>query len=281
MPTIHPLSIVEPGAELAENVAVGPFCHVGPDVVLGSGTELISHVVVCGRTEMGRGNTVWPHCVLGGDPQDLKYRGEDSRLVIGDQNLIRECVSIHKGTDNDEGVTIIGSNNLLMGTVHIGHDCRIGNHCVIANGVKFAGHVHVQDHASVGGMAAVHHFVTIGRFAYVAGAARVTRDVPPYMIAEGHPARIRAVNTLLLERLKFPAEQIQQLKSAFKMLYRGSGNGQFVGHTAEILVELEQRFPDDPSIDEVVTSVRQSLDGVNGRYREKLRTDNVFTNPAK
>ena len=281
MPTIHPTSIVEKGAKLSENVSIGPFCHVGPDVVLGSGTELVSHVVICGRTALGSGNVVWPHTVLGADPQDLKFRGEDSLLTIGDNNQIREGVTIHKGTDNDEGVTSVGSNNLIMGTVHIGHDCRVGNNCVIANAVGFAGHVHVEDYASVGGMTAVHHFITIGKYAYVGGASRLTSDVPPYMLVEGNPARVRKVNSVLLNRLNFPDDQIECLKVAYKKLFRGLGNGQFVGRTGETLVELEARYPDCQVIADLITGVRNSLHGVHGRYREGLRKDHVFSNPVK
>ncbi len=281
MPNIHPLSVVENGAELGENVSIGPFCHVGPDVVIGPGSELISHVTITGRTTLGNGNIVWPQAVLGGDPQDLKFQGEDSRLVIGDHNHIRESVTIHKGTNNDEGVTRIGDKNLLMATAHIGHDCKIDSNCILANSVALAGHVHIEDYASVAGLVGVHHFVTIGKYAYVGGASRLTSDVPPFMLVEGSPARVRRTNTVLLKRLNFPDEQVEQLKVAYKMLYRGSRNGQFVGHTAEILGELEQRFPDDELIGDLITSLRHSLAGVHGRYRETLRQDKVFSNPAK
>ena len=281
MPTIHPTAIVEHGAELAENASIGPFCHVGSRAVIGPGTELLSHVVITGRTTLGAANIVWPHTTLGGDPQDLKYHGEDTELIIGDHNEIRENVTIHKGTDNDEGFTRVGDHNLIMVGVHVGHDCVIGNRCVIANAVQLAGHIHINDYASIGGATAVHHFVTIGRFAYVGGMTRLTHDAPPFMLIEGNPPRIRKVNTVLLARHRFTDDQVAHLKAAHRLLFRAHENGSAAGQTREALAELHDRFTGDDAIDELTTAVERMLDGTYGRWREKLRRDNPFTNPVK
>lgn len=281
MPTIHPTAIVENGAELAENASVGPFCHVGSRAVIGPGTELLSHVVITGRTTLGAANIVWPHTTLGGDPQDLKYHGEDTELVIGDHNEIRENVTIHKGTENDAGLTRVGDHNLIMVGVHVGHDCVIANRCVIANAVQLAGHIHIHDYASIGGATAVHHFVTIGRFAYVGGMTRLTHDVPPFMLIEGNPPRIRKVNTVLLARHQFSDEQVAHLKAAHRLLFRAHDNGDAAGHTRAALAELHGRFAGDDAIDELTTAVENMLNGTYGRWREKQRRDNPFTNPVK
>lgn len=278
---IHPSAVIEDGARLADDVAIGPFCHVGPKVSLGPGTRLISHVVVTGRTAMGRNNTVWPFSVIGGMPQDLKYQGEDSELVIGDHNEIRESVTIHLGTANDQGVTRLGDHNLLLVGAHVAHDCIIGSHCVLANDVLLAGHVTLEDYASIGGGAAVHHFVTVGRYAYVGGMTRLVRDAPPFMLIEGNPARVRKVNTVLLQRHHFPDEQVEHLKRAFKMLYRGEDNGESVGRTAESLHELDSQFPNDPLIQHLTQYVRRSTAGVYGRARETGRRDSPFRNPVR
>ena len=286
MPQIHPTAIVERGAELADDVIVGPLCHVGPKVRLGPGTRLISHVTILGRTTLGEGNTVWPYATLGGDPQDLKFKGEDSQLIIGDHNEIRENVTIHKGTANDGSVTRVGNENLLMVGCHVAHDCTLGNHIIIANAVQLAGHIVVEDHAAIAGGSGVHHFITIGQYAYIGGLTRVVRDVPPFMVFEGNPARVRKVNTTLLERCQFPPEQIDRLKRAFRLLFGGgdSDDGashRFVGHTTQALQTLDAEFPDDPCIQALLTSVRQSIDGLHGRYRESLRADNPHTNPVR
>ncbi|MEM9021352.1 MAG: acyl-ACP--UDP-N-acetylglucosamine O-acyltransferase, partial [Planctomycetota bacterium] len=169
MPTIHPTAIVEHGAELGEGVIIGPCCHVAGGAVIGSGTELKANACIYGRTTIGQQCIIWPGAVLGGDPQDLKFDGEDSRLVIGDRNEVREHVTIHKGTDADTGVTTLGDDNLIMAYAHIAHDCEVGSHCILTNTVQLAGHVVVEDHAAIGGASAVHHFVTIGAYAFVAG----------------------------------------------------------------------------------------------------------------
>ncbi len=280
MPTIHTSSVVEAGATIADDVVVGPFCRVGPRATLGSGTRLVSHVCVLGRTTLGAGNTVWPFATLGADPQDLKFKGEDSELVIGDHNDIRENVTIHKGTLNDRGATIVGDHNLIMAYSHLGHDCVVGNHTVICNGVQFAGHVHINDHATVGGATACHHFVTIGQYAYVGGMTRVVTDVPPFMIAEGNPSRIRGINAIGLKRHGFSPDSEKRLKHAWKLLFKRASEDEG-GSSNAALDELETLYNGDWMVKALIDAVRASTDGSHGRYREGQRTDNRFTNPVR
>ncbi len=275
MPDIHPLAVVDPKAVLADDVRVGPFCHVGPKVTLGSGTRLVSHVTVIGRTSLGENNTVWPQAVLGGDPQDLKFQGEDSQLLIGSHNEIRESVTIHKGTANDHGLTSVGDHNLIMAYAHLGHDCIVGNHCIIANAVQCAGHVCFEDHVVVGGATAVHHFTTLGQHAFIGGMTRAVNDVPPFMVAEGNPSIVRGVNTTGLSRRGFSPETIAALKDGWKRLYRGKNNGG-AGTTATALEDLEDAYPHDACVLALVAHIRRSAQGIHGRYREGLRRDNAW-----
>ncbi len=270
------MAIVDPAAELADDVQVGPFCVVGPSVRLGSGTRLIGHVTVMGRTTLGSHNTVWPGAVLGGDPQDLKFKGEDSELIIGDHNDFRECVTVHKGTDNDQGVTRIGSHNLIMAYTHVGHDCILHDHIVIANSVQLAGHILMEDHTNIGGASAVHHFVTIGRYAFIAGDSAVTRDVPPYMVVNGHPAIVRKVNTTLLMRHRFADEQMERLKKAYRQIF-----GREVNDSTNALTSLKEQFPDDEHVQYLCDFISRSASGVYGRYREAQRRDHAFSNPVR
>ncbi len=282
MPQIHPSAVVERTAELAEDVVVGPFCYVGPRVRLGAGTRLVTHVTVLGRTTLGAQNVVWPYATIGGDPQDLKFHGEDSQVLIGDRNEIRENVTIHKGTDNGGGITRVGDDNLIMVGVHVAHDCTIGSHIIIANAVQLAGHIVVEDHAAIAGAAAAHHFVTIGQYAYVGGLTRVVKDVPPFMVVEGNPARVRKANVTLLERSRFSNERIERIKKAHRLLFaNGDSETRTVGRTAEAVVALEREFPDDPCIAALLDSVRKAGYGTHGRYREALREDTPRANPVK
>ena len=280
MPDIHPLAYVDPKAILAEDVRVGPFCNVGPKAVLGPGTRLVSHVTIVGRTTLGENNTVWPQAVLGGDPQDLKFDGEDSQLIIGSHNEIRESVTIHKGTANDHGVTTVGDHNLIMAYAHLGHDCILGDHCVIANAVQFAGHVKVEDHVIIGGASAVHHFATLGQHAYIGGMTRCIHDMPPFMIAEGNPAVVRSVNSVGLTRRGFPPDTIAALKDAWKRLYRARNAGG-AGQTAAALEALEDAYPHDACVLALVAQLRRTATGTHGRYREAQRKDRVWADRTR
>ena len=184
---------------IADDVEIGPFCIVGPDVTLGPGSKLLGHVTIHGITSVGKNNIFHPNCVIGGTPQDLKYRGEPTRLEIGDENHIREAVTIHTGTDGGGGVTRVGNRNLLMVNVHVGHDVQIGDHCIIANNVMLAGHIMIGNHVVINGGAGVTAFTTIGDFSYAAAFAQINHDVPPYMKVSERD-QVRSLNTVGLQR---------------------------------------------------------------------------------
>jgi UDP-N-acetylglucosamine acyltransferase len=283
---IHPTAVVEPGAQVADDATIGPMCCVGPDAVIGPGTRLVHRVTVMGRTTLGRDNVVWPNAVLGGDPQDLKFKGEQTQLIIGDHNEIREGATLHLGTDNGGGVTRVGDHNLIMVNAHVAHDCCIASHCVLANNLLLAGHVHIEDHVTIGGGTAVHHFITIGKYAYVGGATTVRQDAPPYMIFEGMPGRVRAVNTIGLQRNGFEPASVANLKQAYRVLFRdveedGQADPADDSTILQRLATVEAQYPGDAAIAYLGQFIRRMADGVYGRYRESLRQDNKFRNPAK
>jgi len=281
MSQIHRTAVIEPGARLAADVTVGPFCYVGPDVSIGSGTRLIAHVTIIGHTTLGNDNTVWPYATLGAEPQDLKYHGEDSVLVIGDCNAIRESVTIHVGTENGGGATRIGNDNLLMVATHIAHDCAIGNHVVIANSVHLAGHVTIEDHAVVSGATGIHHYVTLGQYAFIGGMTRIVHDAPPFMIVEGNPSTVRGINLVGLNRHKFGDETIDRLKDAYRRLFRkGVDDGASITMT-ENLTKLEAEYSSDACISILVQFIRNSSIGLFGRYREGQRSDNRHTSAVR
>ena len=215
---IHPLACVDPKARLGENVVVGPFCVVGPDVTVGDGCVLHNHVTITGHTTVGRDNAFFPNCVVGADPQDKKFGGEVTRLEVGDRNQVREAVTIHVGTANGGGITRVGSDNLLMVNVHLGHDVQWGSHTVVANNVMVAGHVHCGDHVSIMGAAGFHHFVTIGDYAFVGGAARVHHDVPPFCRIDGAD-EVRGVNAVGLQRNGFTGPSVEALDAAIRAMF--------------------------------------------------------------
>ena len=241
MAQIHPSSIVHPDAVLAADVVVGPFCLVGPKVRIGAGTHLRSHVCVEGRTTIGSGNVIYAGASIGCDPQDKKYAGEDTVLVVGDNNVIRENCTFSIGTIQDEGVTTVGSDNLFMANVHVAHDCRVGSHTIIANNVALAGHVRVDDWANVGGQTGVHQFVRIGEHAMVGGASAVLRDVPPYVICSDNPCAPHGPNTVGLRRFGYSDTQVRALHQAYRLMYR---EGLIVKEALVKIEALKADFPD-------------------------------------
>ncbi|WP_295479999.1 acyl-ACP--UDP-N-acetylglucosamine O-acyltransferase [Sutterella sp.] len=240
MPQIHPSAVVAPEAVLAEDVVVGPFCLIGPKVKIGAGTVLRSHVVVEGRTEIGCRNVVYAGASIGCDPQDKKYRGEDTALIVGDDNVIRENCTMSIGTTQDEGITRVGSRNLFMANAHVAHDCRVGNDVILANNVALAGHVTVGDFAILGGQAAVHQFVRIGEHAMVGGASGVLQDVPPYVICHLNPCKVAGLNLVGLRRSGYTDEQIRALRKAYGHFYRENLT---VKEAAEKIEALKVDFP--------------------------------------
>jgi UDP-N-acetylglucosamine acyltransferase len=217
---IHPSAIVHPGAKLAPGVSVGPYSIIGEHVEIGEGTTIGAHVVIEGRTRIGRDNRIFAHSVLGGEPQDKKYAGEPTGLAIGDRNLIREFCTFNCGTVQDTGTTRIGSDNWIMAYVHVAHDCQVGDNTIFANAASIAGHVHVGDYAILGGFTGVHQFVLIGAHSMTAGATLLLQDLPPYVMAAGNAAKPFGINAEGLKRRGFSEEQITEIRRAYKTLYR-------------------------------------------------------------
>jgi len=217
--SIHPTAIVAKGAVVPESCTVGPYCTIGEDVVLGERCELVSHVVLDGHLTMGNDNRIFSFACLGIAPQDLKYKGEPTQLVMGNKNDIREYVTISRGTSGGGGVTRIGSDCLIMAYTHIGHDSIIGNGCILANAATLAGHVTIEDYATVGALNPVHQFCTIGRYAYVGGGTTITQDVLPYSLTSiERNNRAYGINKVGLERKGFTPEELKQLRAAYKLL---------------------------------------------------------------
>lgn len=216
---IHPLAIVETGAEIGNNVSIGPFCHIGPNVKLGDNIELKSHVVITGHTIVGEGTVIFPFASLGHVPQDKKFQGEHSTLEIGKQNIIREYVTMNPGTAGGGELTKIGDHGLFMVGVHIAHDCQIGNHVIFANHATLAGHVCVDDYAIIGGLSAIHQFVRVGAHAMIGGMSGVEQDVIPYGVIIGERARLSGLNLIGLKRRNFSTTAIQQLREVYKILF--------------------------------------------------------------
>ncbi len=217
---IDPRAIVSPGAQIAPDVEVGAFTTIGPYVVIGAGTIVGPHVVIAGHTRIGAGNRIFQFASIGDAPQDKKYRGEPTRLEIGERNVFREFTTVNRGTTHDQGVTRVGSDNLFMAYTHVAHDCIVGSHIVMANLATLGGHVEVGDHVIMGGLSAAHQFCKIGAHAFIANSTAVTRDVPPYIMAVGQPAVPHSVNATGLSRRGFTPEQVRNIKNAYRTLYR-------------------------------------------------------------
>ncbi len=220
---IHPTAIIEPGAQLGTEVEIGAYAFVGAAVELGDGTRLHHHASVEGRTSLGKGCEIFPYACIGGKTQDLKYKGGNPGLRIGDRNVFREYVTIHCAT-NDGDFTRLGSDNVLLGACHVAHDCVIGNHIVMSNGAMVAGHVTIEDHVIIGGYGGIHQFCRIGTYAMLSATAKLVHDLPPYFIADGTPAKIRAINQVGLERNGFTPEQLDRVKQIHRVLYRDGLN---------------------------------------------------------
>lgn len=253
---------IHPTAEVGLDVEIGPFSYIGPNCRVGDGTRLHNNVTLVANTILGEGNEVFPSTVIGAIPQDKKYRGEDSWVIIGDQNVIRECVTINGGTLQGRGITRIGDRNLIMASCHIAHDCILENDITMANNVLLGGHVRIERHASFGGLAAMHHYVTIGQHAFVAGLARVTQDVPPFMLVEGNPVRVLSINKVGLKRNRFTPDSMRFLKDAHKTLFRS----RISRHEA-----LDRLFRDYSSVPEVMALAQYMINterGNQGRARQ-------------
>ena len=220
---IHETAIIDDSAVIANNVQIGPYSVIGAEVEIGAGTVIGPHVVIKGPTQIGKDNRIFQFSSIGEDPQDLKFHGEQSRLVIGDRNTIRECVTMHRGTEEDSSLTQIGNDNLFMAYVHIAHDCVIGDHIIFANNATLAGHVIVEDYAILGGFTAVHQFTRLGSFCFTGFATALDRDVLPYFTVAGNRARARGINKEGLVRKGFKTETIRALQDTYKILVKSKG----------------------------------------------------------
>lgn len=217
---IHPTAVVDPAAKIDPSVVIGAFCVVGPDVTIGAGTELGPYCMVDGVTTIGRDNRFYRYCSIGGMPQDKKYNGEPTRLVIGDRNTVREFVTLNTGTVQDGGATTLGDDNWIMAYVHVAHDCVVGSHTILANNATLAGHVHVGDHVILGGLTGVHQFTKVGAHAMAGFASHISQDVPPFMMVDGNPLAVRGFNIEGLRRRGFGPQRIQAIKQMHRLLYR-------------------------------------------------------------
>lgn len=252
MSGIDPRAVVSSGAELASDVSVGPYTVIGDGVKIGAGTWIGPHAVINGPTTIGAGNKIFQFASIGDAPQDLKYKGEPTRLEIGDRNVFREFTTMNRGTVGGGGVTIIGSDNLFMAYTHVAHDCRVGSHIVMANYATLAGHVEIGDWVIMGGYAGTHQFSKVGTHAFIANDCKVTRDVPPYVMAVGSPAEAHSINSEGLKRRGFTPEQIRNLKNAYRVLFR-SGLLQ-----KDALAELRSRVPTQPELKIFVDFIGES-----------------------
>ena len=253
---VHSTAIVAPGAQLHPSVEVGPYAVIGPQVKVGEGTTIGPHAVVEGDTTLGKHNRIWQFASVGAAPQDLKYQGEPTTLVVGDGNQIREFTTLHRGTAGGGGVTRIGSQNLFMAYSHVAHDCVVGSGCVLANSVALAGHVEISDHVILGGLAAVHQFTRVGRHAFVAAGSMVVMDVPPFCTVQGDRAELAGLNTVGLTRHGFTPEQVARVKEAYRVLFRSK-----LGLN-EALTNLRAEFKGHPEIDLLLDFIAASKRGL-------------------
>jgi UDP-N-acetylglucosamine acyltransferase len=252
---IHPTAMVNPSSYLDENVKIGPYAIVGENVKIGANTCVEAFAQVIGYTEVGKNCHIFPYAVIGSIPQDLKYKGERSYLIVGDNNRIREFVTINPGTEKDSK-TIIGNNNLIMAYSHIAHDCKIGNDNILANCATLAGYVEIENKVVIGGLVAIHQFCRLGSFSIVGGCSKVVQDIPPYSMCDGHPAKVKGINLVGLKRAGFTSSTINDLKKAFKILF-------FEGHSLKYAQELvKNNLPSSKEIEYLLQFISSSKRGI-------------------
>ncbi len=253
---IHPTAIISPDCELADGVEIGPYAVIGPDVHIGENTVIGSHVVIEAHTDIGARCRVFQFASIGVQPQDLKFRGEATRVVIGNDNTIREFVTIHRATVSDIGVTIIGDHNLIMAYSHIAHNCKLGNHVIMVNAANLAGHIHVEDYAIIGGLTGIHQFTRIGAHCIIGGASAISKDVAPYLLVSGNRARPHGLNLIGLKRRGFKESTIRALKEAYRLIFRSS----LLLRTA--LEKVRNEVEDCPEVRHFVEFIEQSKRGI-------------------
>jgi len=262
--SIHPTAIVHPGAQIGEEVEVGPYCIIQDNVVIGDGCRLESHVVLKPYTILGTGNRLYPGVVLGGEPQDKKWRGQPSKLIIGNDNVIRECATIHRAS-LEGGATVVGDGNYFMAYSHVGHDATVGHETMIASYVGISGFSIVEDHVTFGGLVGVHQYVRVGKIAMVGGQSKIVQDVAPFMIADGRATDIRGINTVGLERCGVSAASRRALKQAYVLLYRSD-----LG-TTEALARIAQEVEMTPEVQYLVDFIKAMQTGRVGRQLDQRK----------
>jgi UDP-N-acetylglucosamine acyltransferase len=253
---IHRTAIVDPKAKIDANVEIGPFCVVNKGVRIGKGTRLVSHIVVEGVTDIGENCIIYPFSCIGFPPQDIKYEGEKTKLIIGNSNIIREYATIHRASVGGDGVTSIADNNFLMAYVHIAHDCKIGSNVTMANAATLAGHVVIEDYALIGGLVAIHQFTRIGRHAMVGGFSGIGQDIPPYMVASGARAKLFGPNAIGLKRHGFSTSSINVIKKAYKILFREKRT------LKDALKKIRNDLPATDEIKHLIAFIEQNKRGI-------------------
>jgi UDP-N-acetylglucosamine acyltransferase len=272
-PHIPPQAVVDDDAEIAEDVEIGPFCVSGPHVKIGAGCKLLNNVTILGHTTIGERNVFFPNAVIGAPPQDLKYKGGNTRLEIGNGNTFREAVTVHVGTEKGGGVTRVGNDNLLMINCHLGHDVQLGSRCVISNNVMIAGHVVIGNNVSMMGLVGIHHYVSIGDFAYLGGAARIHHDVPPFVKVDGSD-KVRAMNTVGLRRAGFTDDDIAALKDAVRKIWFTKGTT-----FNQAIASFDLMNGINPQVRHMIEFLQRRNAGKNGRYLEGQRNSPLTEHP--
>ncbi len=253
---IHPTAIIHPKARLDSSVKVGPYSIIGEEVEIAKDVEIQSHVVVEGLTRIGEGCIIFPHCAIGLPPQDFKYKGEPTRLIIGQKNTFREYITLHRGTPKGRFETVIGDHNYFMAYCHVAHDCIIGSHVIMANVATLGGHITIGDHAVLGGLVAIHQFVRVGAYALIGGGAIVVQDVPPYVIASGNRSKLFGLNRIGLQRNGFSKDQTEALKMAYKILFRSNLS------LKEAVKETRRQYGSMAEVETFVSFVEHSKRGI-------------------
>lgn len=255
---IHPTAIISSEAKIGENVSIGAFSIIGPHVVVGNNCKIHSHCILDGHLTIGANNEFFPFCSIGAAPQDMTYKGEPTEVIIGENNVFREYVSIHRGTLKEQGKTIVGNNSLLMAYVHVGHDVIFGNNCVIANSTNFAGHVRIGDRVIIGGGTNVSQFITLGRGSYLGGASAIDKDIPPFCTAYGNRARLKGINIIGLKRQGYSKPQVSEVVDFYRTMESSALSPRaFVEHE-----ELIAEFKDNVVIQEMIHMIKVSEVGI-------------------
>lgn len=258
---ISKLADVDPRAQIGAGVEIGPFCVVGPHAKIGAGTKLINNVTVSGHVTIGQNNVIWPGACIGGEPQDISYRGTDTKVIVGDRNIIRENVTINRASEKEEGLTQVGSDCYLMACSHVGHDCFVGDRVILGQGSMLGGHSYIHSYAGLSGGVAVHHFASVGSYAFVGGVSKVMQDIPPYMLADGSPARCKCTNIIALKRNDFPRASIVALNETYRLIFR---NRVGLDNAREVLKGMNHLTPEVEHLLEFLGGARE---GRHGRTR--------------